>query len=54
MSQTKIEFLGGIGTIGGNIISLQKDNHQVIMDFGAFVGADIKQLLDRSLTEQFL
>ncbi|MCR8969527.1 MBL fold metallo-hydrolase [Facklamia sp. 7083-14-GEN3] len=54
MSQTKIEFLGGLDTIGGNIISLQKNDYQVIMDFGAFVGADIKQLLDRSLTEKFL
>ncbi|MGX7109656.1 MBL fold metallo-hydrolase [Facklamia miroungae] len=54
MSQTEIQFLGGLDTIGGNIISLQKDNHQILMDFGALVGADINQLLDRSLTENYL
>lgn len=51
---TKIQFLGGLDTIGGNIVCLTKGDYQLIMDFGALVGADILELQDRSHTLSLL
>lgn len=47
---TKITFWNGLDTIGGNIVSFEKDNHRLIMDLGALVGADVLELTDRSKT----
>lgn len=53
-NHTQIQFLGGLNTIGGNIICLTKGNYQLIMDFGALVGADILELQDRQRTLSLL
>lgn len=49
---TKITFWSGLDTIGANIISLEKDGFQIITDLGAYVGADIEALLDKSSTSE--
>lgn len=49
---TKITFWSGLDTIGANIISLEKDGFQIVTDLGAYVGADIEALLDKSRTSE--
>lgn len=51
---THITFWGGVETIGGSIVSLQKENYRIITDFGAYVGADVEALLDPSQTMTLL
>lgn len=53
-SQTRITFINGLDTIGGNIISLEKDNFRIITDFGAIGGADISELTDPKNTQILL
>ncbi|XJS11165.1 MBL fold metallo-hydrolase [Aerococcaceae bacterium WGS1372] len=42
--KTRLNFYGGLDTIGGNIISLEYDEYRIITDFGAVVGVDINEL----------
>lgn len=49
-NSTKITFWSGLDTIGGNIVSFDKDNYRLIMDLGALVGADVVELTDRKHT----
>ena len=54
MEQTRITFLGGLDTIGGNIISIEHGNYRVITDFGAQVGVSIEEQLDETATIDLL
>lgn len=54
MEQTKIQFIGGLDTIGGNIVSIEHGNYRVITDFGAQVGASIEDQLSQDLFESLL
>lgn len=46
MQQTKITFLGGLDTIGGNIICIQHGKFRILTDFGAQVGTSMEEQLD--------
>lgn len=48
MGATRIQCLGGLDTIGGNIVLIEHDNYRVITDFGAQVGAANEDLMDPS------
>lgn len=54
LSETILRFWSGLNTIGGNIISLEHEGYRIITDFGALVGANINELLDKSNTFNLL
>ena len=54
MTATRIQFLAGLDTIGGNIILIEHGDYRVITDFGAQVGAQAKDLLDLSKTVELI
>lgn len=54
MNSTKITFLSGLETIGGNIVAIEHGKYRLIMDFGAIGGVGTQFLLDRQQTRTLL
>lgn len=54
MTETQVKVIAGLDSIGGNIVVLEKDNYQIVTDFGIIRGTTDSEALDLAMTSDLV